>query len=197
MDVIDRTIAREGGFVDHPEDPGGATNMGITRATLSRHRGRVCTIDDVRALTRDEARAIYRAEYLAGPGFDRVADPWLQEVLFDAGVLLGPGRPTRWLQAAAGVRVDGALGPVTVAAVNAGDARALGLAVVTAWLRHHAGRVQAGRASPAFIAGWVRRASGHLKRLPLDDGAPTHEKGPSAPGRVGRRKGREAGGTGT
>lgn len=172
MDVIDRTIAREGGFVDHPDDPGGATNMGITRATLSRHRGRPCTAEEVRALTRAEARAIYRAAYLEGPGFERIADPWLREVLFDAGVLLGPGRPIRWLQAAAGVRVDGVLGPVTAEAVNAGDARALGLAVVTAWLRHHAGRVQAGRASPAFIAGWVRRASGHLMRLPPGGDAP-------------------------
>ena len=35
MDIIDQTIKREGGFVDHPDDPGGATNMGVTLATLS------------------------------------------------------------------------------------------------------------------------------------------------------------------
>lgn len=172
MDIIDRTIAREGGFVDHPDDPGGATNMGITRATLSRHLGRTATRAEVRDLDRATARAIYQAEYMDAPGFSRIADPGLREVLFDAGVLWGPDRPVRWLQRALGVAEDGVLGPVTQAAVAAADPRALAVAVVVAWLRRHGDRVQAGRSSPAFIGGWIDRATQHLPNLLPADRTP-------------------------
>gem|GEM_PF-6374819 len=56
-------LASEGGYVDHTKDPGGATNMGITLATLQEWRGRPIAKTDVRDLTRDEAAAIYRAKY--------------------------------------------------------------------------------------------------------------------------------------
>jgi len=54
-------LESEGGYVDDPRDPGGATNLGITRATLARWRGRVVSKADVRQLGRAEAAAIYRA----------------------------------------------------------------------------------------------------------------------------------------
>jgi uncharacterized protein (TIGR02594 family) len=53
----------EGGFSNHPADPGGATNMGITQETLRQWRHQDVTADDVRALQRDEARQIFRAKY--------------------------------------------------------------------------------------------------------------------------------------
>jgi len=166
MDIIDRTIAREGGFVDHPEDPGGATNMGITRRTLGDYLGREATVAEVRDLTRARARAIYHEMYMERPGFAGIDDPWLRELLFDAGVLLGPGRPVRWLQEAAGVAVDGVLGPNTRDAANAGDPARLGLAVAVAWLRHHGERVQSGASSHAFIGGWINRVTAHLQEMP-------------------------------
>lgn len=49
--------------MNHPRDPGGATNWGITLATLAAHRGRAVGVEGVRALSRDEARAIYRKKY--------------------------------------------------------------------------------------------------------------------------------------
>lgn len=56
-------LAQEGGYADHPYDPGGATNFGITIATLRDWRGRPVSKADVRALGRDEVAAIYRARY--------------------------------------------------------------------------------------------------------------------------------------
>ncbi len=66
-ETFDRALALvldlEGGFVDHPRDPGGATNLGITRATLAKARGRPVSVVDVKALTRAEAGTIYRRLY--------------------------------------------------------------------------------------------------------------------------------------
>lgn len=56
-------LQHEGGFSDHPSDPGGATMMGITQATLGAWRGQPVTRADIRALSREEARAIYRIRY--------------------------------------------------------------------------------------------------------------------------------------
>ena len=56
-------LRHEGGYGDHPADPGGATNFGVTRATLAHHRGRPVTKAEVRALTRAEAAGIYRQRY--------------------------------------------------------------------------------------------------------------------------------------
>jgi len=69
--ILDRIIRREGGYVNHPADRGGATNFGITAQTLGNWRklGRPATVAEVMALTETEARAIYRQQYIAGPGF--------------------------------------------------------------------------------------------------------------------------------
>ncbi|MCZ8375029.1 MAG: glycoside hydrolase family 108 protein [Beijerinckiaceae bacterium] len=111
-------LRHEGGFADHPADPGGATNLGITLATLSAWRGHAATVADLRALTRDEAASIYRARYWdAIAGDDLPAG--LDLVIFDAAVNSGPTRAARWLQALLSVPVDGRIGPVTLEAARA------------------------------------------------------------------------------
>jgi len=61
--AVDIVLQHEGGFVQHPRDPGGATKFGITRETLSRAGGCPVSVEDVRELTRAEAVAIYRWLY--------------------------------------------------------------------------------------------------------------------------------------
>ncbi|MFN8988740.1 MAG: glycoside hydrolase family 108 protein [Betaproteobacteria bacterium] len=91
----------EGGYVDHPRDPGGATNLGITLRTLYEWRGRGVTKHDVKTLTKDEAERIYKARYwdaikadglLAGP----------DAMLFDVAVNSGVGRAKQWMPIIAG-----------------------------------------------------------------------------------------------
>jgi len=88
----------EGGYVDHPSDPGGATNMGITIATLSAWRGKPVSKKDVKELTHNEALSIYRARYWdkTGPnGADAMlAGP--DAALFDICVNSGRGRSDQW-----------------------------------------------------------------------------------------------------
>ena len=111
-------LQSEGGYVDHPSDPGGATNMGITIATLRTWRGRSVTKADVKALTRAEAASQYKKNYwdaVRGDDLPRGLDL----VAFDAAVNSGVSRGAKWLQSALGVPADGKVGLKTIAAANA------------------------------------------------------------------------------
>ena len=118
--ALTETLRHEGGFVDHPADPGGATNLGITQATLAAWRGRPVSVAEVRGLTRDEAAAIYRARYWNAVDGDRLP-AGLDLALFDFAVNSGPSRAIRTLQAALGAKRDGRIGPETRAAIAAAD----------------------------------------------------------------------------
>ena len=90
------TLKFEGGFVNDPRDPGGATNMGITIATLSHELGRAATIKDVRTLSKDTATAIYRKKYWNLICGDTLP-PGLDALAFDIAVNAGAGRALHWL----------------------------------------------------------------------------------------------------
>jgi lysozyme family protein len=132
--VISDVLRREGGarFTVTPGDSGGPTKYGITQATLSRHRGKAATLEDVRNLTETEARAIYRQRFVVAPGFLRVLDlsQPIGEEMVDTGANAGPARATTMLQQAlnglnrngadyADVPEDGECGPATINALAA------------------------------------------------------------------------------
>lgn len=110
--VMDHIFLWEGGYVDHPRDPGGATNMGITFQTLEDWRGQQITKQDVRDLTRNEAEEIYFHRYWMPVEAHR-APVGLDLVLMDAAVNSGVKASVRWLQRALRVDDDGVIGPVT------------------------------------------------------------------------------------
>ena len=111
-------LAAEGGYIDDPLDPGGATNLGITLKVLTDWRHSAVTKQDVMRLSRDEAAAIYRAHYwnvVRGESLPAGVDL----MVFDAAVNLGAGRSARMLQAIVGTTQDGSIGPATVSATVA------------------------------------------------------------------------------
>lgn len=116
--IIDEILRREGGFVNHKADRGGPTNFGITQAVLAAWRNQPATVDDVRNMTRAEARSIYFRDYITAPKFDLIQNPKLQALIIDCGVNHGVNRATRWLQSAVATKADGVMGPVTLAAIN-------------------------------------------------------------------------------
>jgi lysozyme family protein len=118
--ALEIVLAHEGSYVDHPLDPGGATNMGITRATLARWRGRPVPKSEVRALTRREAGAIYRRLYWEAVRADELPDG-LDLAAFDYAVNSGVSRAVRALQKAVHAEVDGRIGPATLAAARVKD----------------------------------------------------------------------------
>ena len=126
MQVIEKW---EGAFDNDPDDPGGATNMGITRADLARWRQHPVSVDDVRNLTREEARQIFREFYWNRINGDKLPLPAAQLCL-DAAVLTGVGRAGKDMQEAlnrqnANLNVDGVIGPNTIAASLSADIRRL------------------------------------------------------------------------
>lgn len=119
--IMDHIFRHEGGYVDHPSDPGGATNMGVTIGTLRDYRGAAVTKDDVRNLTKAEAREIYRKRY-----WDLISGDELPSGIdlctMDSAVNSGPSRGAKWLQRALGVKADGRIGTVTLAAAESAEA---------------------------------------------------------------------------
>lgn len=115
--IIDGIIAREGGYVDHPDDAGGPTKFGITLSTLATSRNFAVDASDVEHLSIDEARAIYRKRYLEDSGIWKIAGEELRARVLDAAVNHGPGNAIKMLQRAIGVTADGAIGAVTLTAL--------------------------------------------------------------------------------
>lgn len=156
---LDEVLRHEGGYADHPDDPGGATNMGITHRTLARWR-RVSPwwrLDkaEVRALGRSEAARIYRASY-----WDRMRagelPAGLDLAVFDYAVNSGPDRATRALQAELGVAADGQFGPLTAQAVATCRGHRLG-ALIDAYCDRRLAYLRRLSTFPAFGRGWTRR----------------------------------------
>lgn len=156
-EILADVLAREGAYVDHPLDRGSCTNFGITIYALGDWRGRTVTCEDVRALTANEALAIYREVYVRRPGFEAVADGRLRGLLVDFGVHSGPRAAIRALQTAIGVKADGILGPQTIASLHALDAAGIYRIVLQARMSYIAGILQRDPTQRVFAAGWLRR----------------------------------------
>ncbi len=127
-EIIDGILRREGGFVDNPDDPGGATRWGITERTARRH-GYQGAMEE---LPRELARDIYLKDFYTTPGFDRVFEisPRVAEELTDTGVNISPRQATKLLQDVLNsynrratdypdLEVDGVLGSATLEALSA------------------------------------------------------------------------------
>lgn len=151
---LDEVFRHEGGYVDHPADPGGATNMGITHRTLAAWRGRPVSKDDVRALSRTEAAAIYRALYWDKVRGDDLPDG-LDLVTFDPAVNSGVSRGAGWLQRALGVTADGRVGPVTLGAAASAEA----VATIKRACEIRMGFLTGLRTWGTFGRGWSRRVA--------------------------------------
>lgn len=107
-------LDHEGGYANHPRDPGGETNMGITQRSAEAHG----YWGDIKSIPMSWVRRIYRA-YWDKCRCDDLPNHPLRLVVFDAGFNSGPGQSIKWLQAELGVKADGLIGPKTLAALAA------------------------------------------------------------------------------
>jgi lysozyme family protein len=117
-------LHHEGGYVNHPADPGGMTNLGVTKRVWEEWVGHEVDEKAMRNLTPEIVGPMYKVKY-----WDKIKGDELPTgvdyVVFDAAVNSGPGRAAKWLQACVGVEPDGGIGPKTLAAVAAVDASQL------------------------------------------------------------------------
>jgi lysozyme family protein len=116
-----KTIAAEGGFSQHPLDPGGATMKGVTLKTYSAHLGRQATVEELKAIPEEHLLAIYGQGYWDKCKCDDLPSG-LDVCVFDWAVNSGPRRAVRALQELVGVTPDGEMGPKTLAAVASWEA---------------------------------------------------------------------------
>jgi lysozyme family protein len=118
--ALEAVLHHEGGFVNHPSDPGGMTNLGVTKKVWEEWVGHDVDEKQMRALTPELVAPMYKAKY-----WDKIKGDELPAgvdyAVFDAAVNSGAGRAAKWLQACVGVEPDGGIGPKTLAAVAAFD----------------------------------------------------------------------------
>lgn len=125
--IFNSILENEGGYVNNPNDKGGPTNWGITQAVARAHGYN----DDMRTLTREQALAIYEADYWYGPRFDQVSalSPDIAAELCDTGVNMGPSIASKFLQRVLNVMnnqqklypdlvADGQVGPRTISTLK-------------------------------------------------------------------------------
>jgi lysozyme family protein len=151
---LPKVLLHEGGWADHPKDPGGATMKGITIGTYRDFKGRAVTKAELRAITDAEVSEIYKRLY-----WDKVAGDALPSgldyVAFDPAVNSGPLRGARWLQSALGVPADGQIGKATLAAARAAEP----VAVIKRASAIRMGFLRGLRTWGTFGKGWSRRVA--------------------------------------
>jgi lysozyme family protein len=116
--ALAQVLKYEGGYVDHPKDPGGPTNKGITQAVYDAWRKAANQpTQSVRYINDLEVGAIYRQQY-----WDRISGDDLPAgvdfAVFDFAVNSGVSRAAKTLQAVVGVTQDGVIGPATIQATK-------------------------------------------------------------------------------
>jgi len=113
-------LQSEGGFVNHPSDPGGMTNLGVTKATWESWVGREVDEAEMRGLTPKRVEPLYKERYWDAVRGDELP-MGLDYLMFDFAVNAGAGRAIKTLQIDVNVNPDGLFGPITMAAVQAVD----------------------------------------------------------------------------
>lgn len=149
-------LHHEGGFVNHPRDPGGMTNLGVTRQVWEEWTGRPSSEEEMRSLTPEIVTTLYHSRYWRVVGADRLP-PGVDLVTFDFGVNAGPHRGARFLQRIVGVSQDGLIGPITVATVNRFVASHGGAELIRLYGEDRRTYYRSLPTFDAFGRGWLRR----------------------------------------
>lgn len=163
--VLDWIGLSEGGYVNHPRDPGGATDRGITQATFDAwNRQHDRPVRPVRGISEAEAREILAAQYLDTVRFDDLPSG-VDYAVADYGVNSGPGRAAKVLQRVLGVPDDGVIGTVTLAALAQRDP----IDVIGAICQERMRFLRGLRTWDAFGRGWTARVMGARDGMQDDD----------------------------
>lgn len=154
------TLKHEGGWADHPRDPGGATMKGVTLATFRRYVPGASK-SDLRNISDDMLSRIYREGYWHEVRGDSL--PYgVDLVTYDAAVNSGPSRGAKWTQVACGAKADGRIGPKTLLKLQITAATVVVRKATDARLRF----LQGLRTWSAFGKGWGRRV-GEVRAMGL------------------------------
>jgi lysozyme family protein len=165
--MIDDVLKHEGGYVNHKDDKGGPTNLGVTQATLSDYLNRQASIDDVKKLTKQTACDIYKKCYYTDPCIDKLPN-LIQPLMFDMSINHGYKKAAKLLQELLSKKgydiggIDGAIGNKTCAC-SAQAVKSLGNEFVNQLVEmrisFYNAIVHNNPSQKVFLKGWLTRAN--------------------------------------
>ena len=158
--IFERLMKHEGGYINHPNDPGGETMYGVTKRVAVAHG----YTGAMRNLPKETAQAIADKDYWQVIRGDDLPDDVAWQV-FDAAYNHGTRQAIKFLQRAVGVNADGFIGDVTLSAVNAMDKNDIVLLFLAERLQFFTNLKTWG----AFGKGWSRRIAGNLRWAAKDN----------------------------
>jgi lysozyme family protein len=151
-----KMLAHEGGFVNHPQDPGGMTNLGVTKRVWEEWVGHEVDEKQMRALTPETVAPLYKRKYWDAIRADELV-AGVDYCVFDVAVNSGPGRAIKFLQGSVGVTADGGFGSATMAAVEKAEEDPARL--VELYCAKRLEFLQSLKTFETFGKGWSRRVA--------------------------------------
>lgn len=148
-------LSWEGGFANHPQDPGGATMKGVTLATFRQVFGAYKSVDDLKRITDEQWHTIYKKYYWDRWQADRIVSQSIANILIDFVWASGSHGITK-IQELLGVKVDGIVGPKTLDTLNSRDRLILFNQI---WKRREQ-FIKSLKTYPTFGKGWMNRLNG-------------------------------------
>ena len=149
-------LAHEGGYVNHPQDPGGMTNLGVTKRVWEEWVGHEVDEKQMRALTPETVAPLYKRKYWDAVRADELV-AGVDYCVFDVAVNSGPGRAIKFLQSSVGTTPDGGFGPATLAAVKKAEEDPARL--VELYCAKRLEFLQSLKTFETFGKGWSRRVA--------------------------------------
>ena len=147
----------EGGFVDDPDDAGGATYAGVTLKVFRSYYGGDRTVEDLKAISNIEWCNIMKTGYWNRLQADRIGSQGVAEILADWAVNSGVRTAVKGVQRLLGVRQDGIVGDMTIAAINGEDPQRLFYDIKAARKQYYIDIVERKTSNAKFLKGWLNR----------------------------------------
>jgi lysozyme family protein len=150
QECLDLVLKSEGGWVNHPSDPGGETNLGVTKRVWEEYVGH--PVDSLKKLTKDDVAPMYELKYWR-PCYCEVLPRGLDFVVFSMGVNAGPGRSVKLLQQSIGCVPDGVIGPRTRELISSSN----GANLIAKFSETRREYYRSLKTFPIFGKGWLAR----------------------------------------
>ena len=145
--------SHEGGFCNHPKDPGGCTNKGVTLGTYQQFFGKNKTVEDLKKITDEEWNHIFKTGFWDKVKADEIQDQSVANIIVDWAYNSGAGRAIKEIQKVLEIPVDGVFGPKTLEAINSREPKELFSKLHTARENYYRGL----KNFPTFGRGWLNR----------------------------------------
>jgi lysozyme family protein len=149
-ECLDLVLKSEGGWVNHKDDPGGETNLGVTKRVWEEYVGH--PVKTMKGLTKDDVAPLYEQKYWR-PCYCEVLPRGLDFVVFSMGVNAGPGRSVKLLQQSIGCVPDGIIGPRTRELISSSN----GATLIAKFSETRREYYRSLKLFPVFGRGWLNR----------------------------------------